>query len=85
MTNHQCPKCELRFNWKTEVDDHCRHDHPEFRHEYPAVVAHPAAVGAPPVEAKPVEVRHAHIGASSLAAWLQPARRRAPDRHSPPH
>ena len=36
MTIHQCPKCELRFDWKTELDDHCWHDHPEFRHEYPA-------------------------------------------------
>jgi hypothetical protein len=35
MTIHQCPKCELRFDWKTELDDHCWHDHPEFRHEYP--------------------------------------------------
>ncbi len=23
MTVHQCPKCELRFTWKTELDDHC--------------------------------------------------------------
>lgn len=37
MTVHQCPKCELRFAYKTELDDHCWHDHPEFRHEYPAV------------------------------------------------
>ncbi len=36
MTVHQCPKCELRFTWKTELDDHCREDHPQFRHEYPA-------------------------------------------------
>jgi hypothetical protein len=36
MTMHQCPKCELRFTWKTELDDHCSHDHPQFRHEYPA-------------------------------------------------
>ena len=36
MTVHQCPKCELRFALKTELDDHCWHDHPEFRHEYPA-------------------------------------------------
>jgi hypothetical protein len=36
MTVHQCPKCELRFGLKTELDDHCWHDHPEFRHEYPA-------------------------------------------------
>jgi hypothetical protein len=41
MTVHQCPKCELRFDRKTELDNHCREDHPEFRHEYPA--AHHAA------------------------------------------
>ncbi|HEX8093468.1 hypothetical protein [Jatrophihabitans sp.] len=35
MTIHQCPKCELRFTWKTELDDHCQQDHPQFRHEYP--------------------------------------------------
>src|SRR6266704_3033400 len=28
--------CELRFDWKTELDDHCWHDHPEFRHDDPA-------------------------------------------------
>jgi hypothetical protein len=44
MTIHQCPKCELRFERKTELDDHCWHDHPEFRHEYPVGVApHPVA------------------------------------------
>jgi len=35
MSNHQCPKCELRFDRLTELDDHCRNDHPEFKHEYP--------------------------------------------------
>lgn len=35
MTVHQCPKCELRFTWKTELDDHCANDHPQFKHEYP--------------------------------------------------
>lgn len=34
MSVHQCPKCELRFSWVTEVDDHCRQDHPDFQHEY---------------------------------------------------
>ena len=46
MTIHQCPKCELRFDFKTELDDHCWHDHPEFRHEYPAQP--PAAEPPPP-------------------------------------
>jgi hypothetical protein len=35
MTIHQCPKCELRFTWETELDDHCVNDHPQFKHEYP--------------------------------------------------
>jgi hypothetical protein len=35
---HQCPKCELRFTWVTELDDHCRNDHPTFQHTYPASV-----------------------------------------------
>lgn len=39
MNVHQCPKCVLRFERKTELDYHCREDHPEFRHEYP--VRHP--------------------------------------------
>jgi hypothetical protein len=34
MTIHQCPKCELRFDWKTELDDYCWHDHPEVRHDH---------------------------------------------------
>lgn len=41
MTVHQCPKCELRFSWVTELEDHCRQDHPQFRHDYP--VRKPAA------------------------------------------
>jgi hypothetical protein len=40
MTIHHCPKCELRFEHKTELDDHIWHDHPEFRHEYPVWSAH---------------------------------------------
>jgi hypothetical protein len=40
MSVHQCPKCELRFAWKTELDDHIWHDHPGFRHEYPVWSAH---------------------------------------------
>jgi hypothetical protein len=35
MSVHQCPKCELRFTWQSELDDHCRTDHPTFRHDYP--------------------------------------------------
>jgi hypothetical protein len=74
MTVHQCPKCELRFDWKTEVDDHCWHDHPEFRHEYPAVVHQPAPVAEPHAEPLPAEQR---VHASSLIEWLVPGRRRS--------
>ena len=40
MTIHQCPKCDLRFNWRTELDDHCRSDHPQFHHDYPVRGVH---------------------------------------------
>ena len=40
MTVHQCPKCELRFTWPTELDDHCRTDHPTFHHDYPVGGVH---------------------------------------------
>ena len=64
MSIHQCPKCELRFTWHTELDDHCRTDHPEFHHDYPvggvrhygtdpgATVAAPPGAGAagPPAD-----------------------------------
>ena len=43
MSVHQCPKCELRFTWKTELDDHCSKDHPQFTHEYPVRKPAPAA------------------------------------------
>lgn len=87
MTVHQCPKCELKFSYKTEVDDHCWHDHPEFRHEYPAAhhVEEPVA-HRPPVAA-PHEERHPHIGAGAFGQWLQPTRPRSPrtehDRREP--
>jgi hypothetical protein len=60
MTIHQCPKCELRFSWLTELDDHCRNDHPDFHHDYPvhgvhhyAVTAEPPAEAAAPAAARP--------------------------------
>lgn len=34
MSVHQCPRCDLRFSWQTELDYHCREEHPEFHHEY---------------------------------------------------
>jgi len=74
MTVHHCPKCELRFNWKTEVDDHCWHDHPEFRHEYPAQAAQESVLvseSAPPRAATSRERRHHE--STELFAWLRPA------------
>lgn len=72
MTTHQCPKCELRFTWPTELDDHCRNDHPEFHHEYPAVALPPAEPPPPP------EVRHDDEAPKhfrpNLVGWLQPKR-----------
>jgi hypothetical protein len=42
MTVHQCPKCELRFDLRTVLDDHCRSEHPQFHHDYPiGRAAHP--------------------------------------------
>ena len=75
MTVHQCPKCELRFGWRTELDDHCWHDHPEFRHEYPAT-AHPVAAVPDPVDEVPgVPVKGQHrLHASSLIEWLVPGK-----------
>jgi hypothetical protein len=46
MTIHQCPKCDLRFNWRTELDDHCRTDHPQFHHDYPVRGVHHFAAEA---------------------------------------
>ena len=59
MTVHQCPKCELRFSYKTEVDDHCWHDHPEFRHTYPAAHRPPEPLppAAPPPARAPSTTR----------------------------
>jgi hypothetical protein len=87
MTVHQCPKCELRFAYKTEVDDHCRHDHPEFRHEYPAVHQAPEPLPTHELAPPPTE-RHTRFGAGSFSRWLQPTRPRPrhaePDRQQPP-
>ena len=56
MTIHQCPKCELRYSWKTELDDHIWHDHPDFRHEYPVWSAHhPAPQRGRAEEQRPAE------------------------------
>jgi hypothetical protein len=41
MTVHQCPKCELKFSLKPELDWHCREEHPGFRHDYDGPWQHP--------------------------------------------
>ena len=52
MTVHQCPKCDLRFAWQTELDHHCRTEHPGFHHDYPVRGEHHADdVPAPAVRA----------------------------------
>lgn len=69
MSIHQCPKCELRFERKTELDDHCVHDHPEFRHEYPAVAL---AVEEEEPHGHPVPRAPVHVGLSDAVRWLSP-------------
>ncbi|HEY2271166.1 MAG TPA: hypothetical protein VGH30_00220 [Jatrophihabitantaceae bacterium] len=80
MTIHQCPKCDLRFSWNTELDDHCWHDHPEFRHEYPA-----QALPEEPVEqhaaATATEAEPYHVNTGSFFGWLQPSH----EPETPPH
>jgi hypothetical protein len=75
MSTHQCPKCELRFNWKTELDDHCWHDHPEFRHEYPAVPVAPAPEGTAPPAPAPAAPREPTHFVDGLGRWLTPTHR----------
>jgi hypothetical protein len=75
MTIHQCPKCELRFDWKTELDDHCWHDHPQFRHEYPAraVPAPDVAPAIDTVHATPAPGKRPRGSrAASLVRWVVP-------------
>ncbi len=73
MTIHQCPKCELRFDWKTELYDHCWHDHPEFRHDYPAQPA-PPPVADPAPRAQPVPQPPTRIDVvDGFLRWLVPA------------
>jgi len=67
MSIHQCPKCELRFSWHTELDEHCRSEHPGFRHEYPVH----AAAEEPPVRAD----------GGGVDAAAGPAARRASESH----
>jgi hypothetical protein len=68
---HQCPKCELRFTWPTELEDHCRSDHPEFHHDYPASVRHDYSARAVRVGAgKPVHSRASDESAEGTSRIL---------------
>ena len=60
MTVHQCPKCELRFAWQTELDDHCRTDHPAFHHEYPVHGEHHDYDAVPAEPEVPLEPEAVH-------------------------
>jgi hypothetical protein len=65
---HQCPKCELRFSFRSEMEQHLREDHPR-----PAIVERtpvtevdgtlePAGLpAAPPVTAPVAEARHKRV------------------------
>jgi len=70
MTIHQCPKCELRFTWPTELDDHCRNDHPAFHHDYPVRGVHhndvAAAVAAAEVAAAAADEKVAEAAIDGL-------------------
>jgi hypothetical protein len=80
MTIHQCPKCELRFEWTTELDDHCWHDHPEFRHEYPAQPTPEPLTEQP--SPHPTESERVHRPASELfLGWMNPRRAPTSGRH----
>lgn len=74
MSTYQCPKCELRFSWKTELDDHCWHDHPQFRHEYPAHEAPPETIDPPAAEPREraAAARERARLVDSLGGWLTP-------------
>lgn len=75
MTVHQCPKCELRYERKTELDDHCWHDHPEFRHEYPARPLVGAQEAEYHFEGHDVPRTPIHVRLADAFNWLVPGRR----------
>lgn len=69
MTVHQCPKCELRFRWPTELEDHCRSDHPEFHHEYPARSVAPEPPPVVRVAGQPMAALDPEAAADILATY----------------
>ena len=68
---HQCPKCELRFTWQTELEDHCRTEHPQFQHDYPSSVHHDYAPRGVHVASEVTARRHAASEAEETAALLR--------------
>ena len=51
MSVFQCPKCALAFAFKSELEEHCRHDHESFHHEFRA--APPGPNDHLPVDSQP--------------------------------
>jgi nucleotide-binding universal stress UspA family protein len=83
-TIHQCPLCELRFTYRTELDDHRRADHaPAVRDDVPAPVAAGIVVPVDPfrpstmaVSVAAVLARQAGLGVDIVTAppyWLPQA------------
>ncbi len=46
-TVHQCPSCELRFRYRTELVDHVRRDHPDRALEDDPYHRHPTPPDEP--------------------------------------
>ena len=74
MSVHQCPKCELRFERKTELESHCVADHPEFRHEYPAEPPVALAAETEHVQGHEVELQQRHLRVADAFNWLAPGK-----------
>jgi hypothetical protein len=72
LTIHHCPKCELRFTHKTELDDHIWHDHAEFRHDYPASAPPPVAASEPAHTPRPETAEEKRRRRANLVGWLTP-------------
>lgn len=66
---HQCPKCELKFTWNTELDDHCRSDHPSFQHDYPSSVHNDNSAPVIRVAGQPVHVHVEENSADILSTY----------------
>ena len=66
---HQCPKCELRFTWNTELDDHCRTDHPDFHHDYPSSVHNEDSTPRVKVAGEPVHVSKENVDTILATYW----------------